>query len=346
MKYILTTLLFFLSFIMTAQDLQVFSTAGDCTENSTVGTLSWTLGEVITETFDNENSTLTSGYQQSRLTTDCLEDFMVMHNVLCLDTTYQILIAFDSEGVGENGYNILDNINGTQYDNITANSLNLGPFEFNTGYSYTVSIADNPACSETFGTAIVSCTATAIELVSFDGNTQKRANQLTWKTASEYNSDYFIVESSIDGIHFQEVGKITAQSNSSTTQEYEHLDYDHQNKSLYYRLKETDKEGFTQVVSKVIFLERDVHTTPFEILAVFPIPARETLSVQYHIEKATNIQASIYDVTGKLIEQKMMDTHIGFNQLDWSLASYNAGTYFIQLTNNEEVVLSKFIKTQ
>ena len=64
-KYLILTCTFFLFFIAKSQSIspEVIATAGDYFVGSNA-TLSWTLGEVITETVSNGSYTLTQGFQQ------------------------------------------------------------------------------------------------------------------------------------------------------------------------------------------------------------------------------------------------------------------------------------------
>jgi hypothetical protein len=64
-KYLILVCTFFLFFIARSQSIspQVIATAGDYFVG-TNASLSWTLGEVITETVSNTNYTLTQGFQQ------------------------------------------------------------------------------------------------------------------------------------------------------------------------------------------------------------------------------------------------------------------------------------------
>lgn len=54
---------------LNAQSLspEIISNAGGNFENQAVGTLSWTIGEVVTESFEGSDITLTQGFQQSEL---------------------------------------------------------------------------------------------------------------------------------------------------------------------------------------------------------------------------------------------------------------------------------------
>lgn len=63
------TFLFFLFFVIiniTLPGQQVVTTSGDFYQN-TNGTLSWTLGETLTDTYINNQSVLTQGFQQPTL---------------------------------------------------------------------------------------------------------------------------------------------------------------------------------------------------------------------------------------------------------------------------------------
>ena len=49
-------------------------------------------------------------------------------------------------------------------------------------------------------------------------------NTITWKTASESNSDYFVLERSRDGIHWTEITELKAAGTSNKENHYTHYD--------------------------------------------------------------------------------------------------------------------------
>ncbi len=67
MKKILLTLVLFSLFFINLNAQEVISTSGDYFENSS-GSLSWTVGESMTETYSNGTNILTQGFQQSEIT--------------------------------------------------------------------------------------------------------------------------------------------------------------------------------------------------------------------------------------------------------------------------------------
>ncbi len=82
-----------------------------------------------------------------------------------------------------------------------------------------------------------------VELMSFDGMSTEEGNLLLWKTASEHNSDYFLIQSTIDGEKYTTVDKVGAAGNSNQVMEYSLLDTKYGNNLTYYRLLQYDFDG-------------------------------------------------------------------------------------------------------
>ncbi|MBD2768469.1 CehA/McbA family metallohydrolase [Hymenobacter sp. BT664] len=76
---------------------------------------------------------------------------------------------------------------------------------------------------------------------------------LRWATASELRSEYFVVERSADGTHYQEAGRQPAAGNSSLSRAYELRDPQPLTGLTYYRLRQVDTDG-TATYSPVVTL--------------------------------------------------------------------------------------------
>ena len=84
-----------------------------------------------------------------------------------------------------------------------------------------------------------------VELISFEGFNTEKGNLLIWKTASEHNSDYYLIESSTTG-EFNEnsvIGQKTAAGNSTELIEYSFLDVNFSKQINYYRITQVDFDG-------------------------------------------------------------------------------------------------------
>jgi len=59
-----------------------------------------------------------------------------------------------------------------------------------------------------------------VELTSFVGEERDCKNYLTWETATETNSDYFVIERSFNANQFSEIGRVNAAGTSYENQSY------------------------------------------------------------------------------------------------------------------------------
>jgi hypothetical protein len=82
-----------------------------------------------------------------------------------------------------------------------------------------------------------------IELISFKARVNGNAVDLTWSTATEINSDYFVVERTMEGEKFDAVGTIRGAGDSYATLHYNAKDLQPYNGTSYYRLKQVDYDG-------------------------------------------------------------------------------------------------------
>lgn len=85
---------------------------------------------------------------------------------------------------------------------------------------------------------------------------------------------------------------------------------------------------------------QDLKTDP-SVLRLFPNPVKDTLSVALETTKNDKIEATIFDVSGKLILQKT------FAQATFHLstAALPTGVYFIRVRQGKDIFKGKFVKT-
>lgn len=87
--------------------------------------------------------------------------------------------------------------------------------------------------------------ALPLTLLSFDAAAANRDVQVTWVTMNELNTDYFLVERTVDGSHFSTVGRVEAAGTSAPDAErrYALADPAPDFGSAHYRLKSVDTDG-------------------------------------------------------------------------------------------------------
>lgn len=82
-----------------------------------------------------------------------------------------------------------------------------------------------------------------IDLSYFAGSNQGNLNVLQWKTETERNNDYFIIEQSSDAFNWNELNIIKGSGNSNHSLIYYYKDNSFKNIVNYYRLKQVDYDG-------------------------------------------------------------------------------------------------------
>ncbi len=126
-----------------------------------------------------------------------------------------------------------------------------------------------------------------VALLEFSARAEGGIVLLDWKTASEINNDYFTVERSSHGLHFDEILVVDGAGNSTRPLSYTATDEQPLSGYSYYRLKQTDFNGtFTHgPVRKVFVRERKGsvianHATGLIIYhAPYPLTAGEVILV-------------------------------------------------------------------
>ena len=123
--------------------------------------------------------------------------------------------------------------------------------------------------------SIVLPTPLPVQLVAFTAQAEGSCALLTWRTASEVNSDFFVVERSTDGRAFTALQTVAAAGTSTTPRTYTARDAQAVTlgvPQLYYRLQSVDRDG-TSAYSPV----QVVALTPVAAgLTAFPNPATRT----------------------------------------------------------------------
>jgi len=119
--------------------------------------------------------------------------------------------------------------------------------------------------------------------------------EVEWQTETEINNDNFTVQKSQDGINWQFVSKVDGGGNSSEKLSYTIFDTDPFNGVSYYRLKQVDYDGKSE-----IFDPRAVEITDKAGIAFFPNPASS--EVFWRADEPGNL--TVFDMTGREVMQE------------------------------------------
>lgn len=170
-------------------------------------------------------------------------------------------------------------------------------------------------------------------------------NKISWTTATEINTDYFVVERSIDGRNFTEIGRVKAAVRSTTTKMYALTDAltERMRVAHYYRIKQVDDNGKFEY-SRVVLLEAGNLVTDVRITN--PFTDYPTLVIQNE-EKAQQVQFEMVDITGKVIYQQTALLADGSNQFTMKeVQNAPQGIYYLKISiGDSQPIVKKVIKS-
>ena len=182
-----------------------------------------------------------------------------------------------------------------------------------------------------------------VTLTEFTGKEKDGDVELKWTTETEINNKYFDVERSLDGSHFESIGKVTGAGNTTLTQHYGLVDRNAANGVNYYRLKQVDFDGkftYSQVVAVKV-------TRINALLKVYPNPAINQITAEYKGFANTKVQVQLIDNYGRTIINSIQQPGIsGRISLQLGTAVKTAGTYWLKMTTDKETLQQKVVVGQ
>jgi hypothetical protein len=145
-----------------------------------------------------------------------------------------------------------------------------------------------------------------VDLEYFTGTCDNRKVSLNWSTASETNNNYFVLEKSLDAIHFESVAQVNGNGTTSASNYYEYMDKNPAAGINYYRIKQMDKDGNVSY-STII----GTSCEQFNGLTIFPNPFEESFIINLWSEIKDPINVTVLDCTGKLVHQQSFENEAG-----------------------------------
>jgi hypothetical protein len=179
-----------------------------------------------------------------------------------------------------------------------------------------------------------------LTLLSFKA-VRSRNNVLShWETTWEENLDKFVIERSLDGREFIQVGAVSAKNHRTGTT-YHFVDANAALlgvQKLYYRLRSIDNDK-KHNLSKVEEVSLDVSEAAY---TVYPNPTKNTLYIRSSLEQAS-LNVELTDLSGKTVLTKELRGLDGrFFKLN--MKELPTGIYVLKLINSSGVYHEKVVK--
>ncbi len=261
---------------------------------------------------------------------------------------YTLQTLIDCNNGQQNGYYSLPKLGGTGSAVTTTN-----PFINTDGAEYTYTT--HPGCTEAnvnnlncvnlkliiegpgIPYQVVNCNCMAmvlpVEFLSFQGYNESGGNRLVWKTQSENRNKFFTVEVSEDAKKWSYLTDVPAVGNSVQLNTYNFLDAENTNKSVYYKLSQTDEDG-TRNELAIAYVKKANGS-----FLVSPNPSQDgNLNISFDIAGNAAATINVFSEIGQLVYSRELTTE----ELNLSNASFQldqkAGLYFVELSRNNEII--------
>jgi len=165
------------------------------------------------------------------------------------------------------------------------------------------------------------------------------SNNLVWETEYELNSDFFLLERSVDGKVFSDIVRIDSKSISNEGATYSYVDQSFpQVSKIYYRLKDIDVNG---AVNYSDILSVEINSEPAELF-VYPNPSRGLVTINFANHEQINLaRLVLYDISGNLVYASKLDGA----SVKLELAAFRKGTYILKVISDNQTLVRRIVYT-
>lgn len=176
-----------------------------------------------------------------------------------------------------------------------------------------ITILDNPPLS--------------VELTSFKAVCQESVTHIKWSTASEKNSDYFILECKIGDENWATIAKIESAGESSSNLNYFYNDGNAIIENKYYRLKQVDVDGTVKIYDPIAIRCLNVDLG----MEIVPNPTNGAFQLLIKgVQKGSTI-VRFCDLNGSTIIENTVLLNEMLNVIDIEKDLLSPGVYFVQV---------------
>lgn len=155
---------------------------------------------------------------------------------------------------------------------------------------------------------------------------------LHWVTAMEKNNEHFVIERSLDSLHFVVIGNARSVGDSRAPQHYYFDDTNPGGGKMFYRLREIDSSG-KQFLTTTVSAFKPV--TKLEVTNIRSSADGKQLSFAVISPGKSSANIVIADISGHVVKSFYMTLKEGGNLHSIFTGDLNPGIYFLQVNDRE-----------
>jgi len=222
----------------------------------------------------------------------------------------------------------------TTVHNVTYTFAN--PIALATSYRVLLTHRDGDSLYSTNEVRLIPAQPLPVELVYFKGKAQLSGGaKLSWGTASEVNSNYFVVQRSPNGREFVAVSRVKSAGTSVQAQHYELLDPKPLAGLTYYRLLQVDLDG-SETYSPIVVLKPGAAETALQL---WPNPVGSSQRAHLRLSGLTDLQSPITvriraAASAQLVLERVLPAAAAADW-SWSLLGFAPGVYLVEVQASE-----------
>ncbi|MEP7251470.1 MAG: choice-of-anchor V domain-containing protein [Ginsengibacter sp.] len=226
------------------------------------------------------------------------------------------------------------------FDNLTWTppATDMGPVTFY--FAGVAANADGASGLDYVYTSSTISSSLPITLYSFDAVTKNNQVILSWQTAQEINSKYFMIQKSYDNRQFTDIGKVDASGNSSLSKSYNFTDDNPSffEKPIFYRLLLVDKDG-AKIYSRITNVVLKATSTFIKGIYPNPLKAGSLLHVNFVSKESQTVHIKLVDLTGRIVKHDVIVASKGSNILDIQMPeAISSGNYKLTIQSDAGLI--------
>lgn len=185
--------------------------------------------------------------------------------------------------------------------------------------------SSTPTATSGFATGGFIMGTLPVVLVDFDAAKQGNGVVLNWKTQQEYNTSFFAIEKSNDGISYTEVARVAAAGNATTPRSYSYTDAAALKGIAYYRVRIMDLDGR----SGLTMVKAVRANAAAGKLGIYPNPAVSVANIVVNNPESLAFGVNVFNRSGQLVLQKRAAA--GTTAVALEVSTLPAGDYLVDV---------------
>lgn len=200
-------------------------------------------------------------------------------------------------------------------------------------YYYAVTALDRISNESVASNVVPDAMTLPVKIINFAATTENNRVKVEWSTASETNSDYFLIEKAGDNGIFSYLARQNSNpENTTTTKNYVTFDIHPFNGTNYYRLTQFDKNGD---VSKPEFTSVSFNELLVVNAKAFPNPTQKNINFSLENFEGKSIKTKLINLYGQIVHEEEFNTQIGAIQYQLGLKNdLPKGQYILTLSDH------------